>query len=67
MYDSEGQDEAIDAMVAENRWFLKDNYTRRTQKSPHSRNIAPYFDYNTDKYEGVSIVIKEQDKAVELE
>lgn len=67
LYDSEGQDEPVDAMVAENRWFLKDAYTRRTQKSPHSRNIAPYFDYNTSKYEGVSIVIKERDRVIELD
>jgi hypothetical protein len=30
MYDSEGQDTAVDSMVAENRWKLKDAYYRRT-------------------------------------
>lgn len=67
MYDSEGQDVAIDAMVAENRWLLKDAYYRRKQKTPHSRNIAPYFDYNANDYEGVSIVIQDVSLAQELE
>ena len=67
LYDSEGQDTSIDAMVAENRWLLKDAYYRRKQKTPHSRNIAPYFDYNANAYEGVSIVIHDVDRGQELE
>ena len=67
LYDSEGQDIAIDSMVAENRWLLKDAYYRRKQKTPHSRNIAPYFDYNANDYEGVSIVIQDLSLARELE
>ena len=67
MYDSEGQDTAIDAMVAENRWLLKDAYYRRTQKTPHSRNIAPYFDYNANEYESVAIVIQDPTREQELE
>lgn len=67
LYDTDGQDEALDSMVAENRWLLKDRYTRRTQKTPHSRNIGTYFDYNARDYEGVSIVIKDIPKAEELE
>lgn len=67
MYDSEGQDTAIDAMVAENRWLLKDAYYRRTQKTPHSRNIAPYFDYNANEYESVAIVIQDPTRKQELE
>ena len=55
----------INAMVAENRWLLKDRYTRRKQKTPHSRDISPYFDYNANKYESVSIVVKEKDKEQE--
>lgn len=66
LYDSEGQDERIDSMVAENRWFLKDRYYRRTQRTPHSRNIAPYFDFNANEYEGVSIVFKDLSKKQEL-
>jgi len=54
-------------MVAENRWLLKDAYYRRKQKTPHSRNIAPYFDYNANDYEGVSIVIQDLSLARELE
>ena len=53
-------------MVAENRWLLKDAYYRRKQKTPHSRNIAPYFDYNANDYEGVSIVIQDLSLAQEL-
>lgn len=67
MYDSEGQDTSIDAMVAENRWLLKDAYYRRTQKTPHSRNIAPYFDYNANEYESVAIVIQDPTRKQELE
>ena len=67
MYDSEGQDTSIDAMVAENRWLLKDAYYRRTQKTPHSRNIAPYFDYNANEYESVAIVIQDPTREQELE
>lgn len=55
----------INAMVAENRWLLKDRYTKRKQKTPHSRDISPYFDYNANKYESVSIVVKEKDKEQE--
>jgi hypothetical protein len=54
-------------MVAENRWLLKDAYYRRKQKTPHSRNIAPYFDYNANDYEGVSIVIQDLSLEQELE
>lgn len=53
-------------MVAENRWLLKDRYYRRTQKTPHSRNIAPYFDYDANNYESVSIIIKDIDRDKEL-
>ena len=67
MYDSEGQDTSIDSMVAENRWLLKDAYYRRTQKTPHSRNIAPYFDYNANEYESVAIVIQDPTREQELE
>lgn len=67
MYDSEGQDAAVDSMVAENRWKLKDAYYRRTQKTPHSRNIAPYFDFNGNEYEGVSIVIQDLPRKQEFE
>ena len=55
----------INAMVAENRWLLKDRYTKRKQKTPHSRDISPYFDYNANKYESVSIIVKEKDKEQE--
>lgn len=48
-------------MVAENRWLLKSNYYRRTQKTPHSRDLSPFFDINEEKYESVSIVLKERD------
>ena len=47
-----------DKMVAENRWLLKDAYYKRTQKTPHSRDLSPYFDLNK-KYESVSIVLKD--------
>ena len=67
MYDSEGQDTPIDSMVAENRWLLKDAYYRRTQKTPHSRNIAPYFDYNANEFESVAIVIQDPTREQELE
>lgn len=53
-------------MVAENRWLLKDRYYRRTQKTSHSRNIAPYFDYDANNYESVSIIIKDIDRDKEL-
>lgn len=47
-----------DKMVAENRWLLKDAYYKRTQKTPHSRDLSPYFDLNK-KYESVSIILKD--------
>ena len=49
LYDSEGQDTSIDAMVAENRWLLKDAYYRRKQKTPHSRNIEARAVFSTHR------------------
>ena len=67
LFDSEEEDESIDTMVAENRWLLKDNYYKRTQKTPHSRDLSMYFDFNTKDFESVSIVMKDQDLKTELE
>lgn len=59
IYDSEGQDEAIDAIVAENRWKLVDQYYRRTQPTPRSRDLSPYFDFNEHKYESICVTLKD--------
>lgn len=53
------EDDENDRMVAENRWLLKDNYYKRTQKTPHSRDIAQYFDFNSKNFESVSIVFRD--------
>ena len=55
---SEDGDDNADRMVAENRWLLRDAYTKRTQKTPHARDLSPYFDLNKD-FDSVSIVIKD--------
>ena len=66
LYNSEGQDEDVDKIVAENRWKLVDNYYHRTQPTPKNQDLSMYFDYNEDKYESLSIIIKHWDKADEL-
>lgn len=66
IYDSEDESGDIDRLVAENRWLLKDNYYRRTQKTPHPRDISQFLDYNARDYEGINLVIKEVSKQAEL-
>ena len=59
VYDNDSYNKDINVMVAENRWLLKTNYYHRTQKTPRNRDISPFFDINNDKYESVSIVLKD--------
>ena len=66
LYNSEGQDEDVDKIVAENRWKIVDNYYHRTQPTPKNQDLSMYFDYNEDKYESLSIIIKHWDKVDEL-
>lgn len=66
IYDSEDESGDIDKLVAENRWLLKDHYYRRTQKTPHPRDISQYLDYNARDYESVNLVVKEISKTAEL-
>lgn len=58
LYDSETEDDDVDRLVAENRWLLKDRYYRRTQKTPHPRDISQFLDYNAREYESVNLVVK---------
>lgn len=66
LYNSEGQDEDVDKIVAENRWKLVDNYYRRTQPTPKNQDLSIYFDYNENKYESLSIIMKHWDREDEL-
>lgn len=57
LYDSWGQDEVIDAVVAENRYLLMDKYYNRKQVTPKHLDISEFIDWNKDKYESVSIIL----------
>lgn len=59
VYNSKSKDTIEDGVVAENRWLLKDNYYRRTQKTPHARDLSPFFDFNENDYECLQLVIKD--------
>lgn len=57
LYNSVTKDTYEDGLVAENRHLLKKAYHERNQKTITSRNLAPFFDINHEKYDGVSIII----------
>lgn len=59
LYDTEGQDEEEDYLVAENRKLLMEQYYKRTQPTPRERDIAQYIDCNTIDYDGIQIIIQE--------
>lgn len=61
VYATKDRNTIEDGVVAENRWLLKDAYYRRTQKTPHSRDLSPFFDFNESKYECLSLLIKDYD------
>ena len=66
IYDSDDEGGDSDKLVAENRWLLKDHYYRRTQATPHPRDISQFLDYNARDYECVNLVVKEVSKTMEL-
>lgn len=59
LYDTEGQDEEEDYLVAENRKLLMEQYYKRTQPTPRERDIAQYIDCNNIEYDGIQIIIQE--------
>lgn len=67
LYDEDSEDKIVNAMVAENRWKLIDQYYRRTQPTPKSRDLSQFLDYDKNKYEGVSVIIKDESLKNELE
>ena len=59
LYDTDGQDEDEDTIVAENRYKLIDQYYNRTQPTPKSRDLSPFFEYNKKIYDGLNIVLED--------
>lgn len=59
LYDTDGQDEDEDAIVAENRYKLIDQYYNRTQPTPKSRDLSPFFEYNKKIYDGLNIILED--------
>lgn len=62
MYDEDVNN--ANALVAENRWKLMNQYYQRTQPTPKMRDISQFIDLNSD-YESVCIIIKESDDELE--
>lgn len=59
-YDTKNRNEDGDTMVAENRWLLKQAYTKRKQPTYMPQNLAEFLAINTSKYDNVSLVIVPQ-------
>lgn len=70
LYDSNSRDSQEDTYVAENRKNLMENYYKRTQPTPHSRDLSEYVDFNFNHYDGVQILLsvdKQQEKEEALQ
>ena len=57
IYEEGEHDTEGDKVVAENRYKLMDNYYHRNQPTIKLRDLAPYFDYDKEHYESVSIIL----------